>query len=208
MAKKKEVEIKENYNDYIIGIDISLNDSGVSVYSLSEGRFVYTAHCNTTHIRKLKKYRGYSINAIKLNVQREFFEDIKRKFPPKIVIFEKGFAKFRKEVASLNQINGIIFSVFWNYTHIFYSPTEIKAEILHGRAEKEEVRDVIMTNVPEVVDDKGFYENDNVSDAVAVLITYLLKNKIYKKSEWDRTKYEKPIPKRRVPLTKKIDLPY
>src|SRR5699024_12728686 len=79
--KKKEQEIKDNYNDYIIGIDISLNDSGVAVYSLSEQRIVHYDHINVQHIRNLKKYRGLNINAIKVSLQREFFEDIKRKLP-------------------------------------------------------------------------------------------------------------------------------
>ena len=201
--KKKEQEIKDNYNDYIIGIDISLNDSGVAVYSLSEQRIVHYDHINVTHIRNLKKYRGLNINAIKVNLQREFFEDIKRKFPPKIVVIESGFAKFRKEVASLNQINGVVYSVFWNYSQVMYKPNAIKAEIVHGSADKEVVRDTLIDNIPELKGDELVFNNDNVSDAIAVLYTYLLKNKIRPKSSWNKGEYPKSVPKKKKIVKRK-----
>src|SRR5699024_3250677 len=201
--KKKEQEIKDNYNDYIIGIDISLNDSGVAVYSLSEQRIVHYDHINVTHIRKLKKYRGLNINAIKVSLQREFFEDIKRKFPPKIVVIESGFAKFRKEVASLNQINGVVYSVFWNYSQVMYKPNAIKAEIVHGSADKEVVRDTLIDNIPELKGDELVFNNDNVSDAIAVLYTYLLKNKIRPKSSWNKGEYPKSVPKKKKIVKRK-----
>lgn len=202
MAKKKKEYVKENYNDYIIGIDLSLTDSGVAVYSLSEERLVYTGNCNTDDVRNLKKYRGYNQNAIKLNIIKEFFEDIKRRFPPKIVIFERGFAKFRREVAVLNQVNGVAFSVFWNYSQILYAPTSVKKEIVHGKAEKEIVRDVLILNVPELKNNKEFYNNDNISDAVGVLYTYLLKNKIIPKVKWDKGQFPKSIPKKKKVIKK------
>ena len=201
--KKKEQEIKDNYNDYIIGIDISLNDSGVAVYSLSEQRIVHYDHINVTHIRNLKKYRGLNINAIKINLQREFFEDIKRKFPPRIVVIESGFAKFRKEVASLNQINGVVYSVFWNYSQVMYTPNAIKAEIVHGSADKEVVRDTLIDNIPELKGDELVFNNDNVSDAIAVLYTYLLKNKIRPKSSWNKGEYPKSVPKKKKIVKRK-----
>ena len=201
--KKKEQEIKDNYNDYIIGIDISLNDSGVAVYSLSEQRIVHYDHINVTHIRNLKKYRGLNINAIKVSLQREFFEDIKRKFPPRIVVIESGFAKFRKEVASLNQINGVVYSVFWNYSQVMYKPNAIKAEIVHGSADKEVVRDTLIDNIPELKGDELVFNNDNVSDAIAVLYTYLLKNKIRPKSTWDKGEYPKSVPKKKKIVKRK-----
>ena len=201
--KKKEQEIKDNYNDYIIGIDISLNDSGVAVYSLSEQRIVHYDHINVTHIRNLKKYRGLNINAIKVSLQREFFEDIKRKFPPKIVVIESGFAKFRKEVASLNQINGVVYSVFWNYSQVMYTPNAIKAEIVHGSADKEVVRDTLIDNIPELKGDELVFNNDNVSDAIAVLYTYLLKNKIRPKSSWNKGEYPKSVPKKKKIVKRK-----
>ena len=202
MAKKKEY-IKDNYNDYIIGIDISLNDSGVAVYSLSEQRIVHYDHINVQHIRNLKKYRGLNINAIKVSLQREFFEDIKRKFPPKIVVIESGFAKFKKEVASLNQINGVVYSVFWNYSQVMYKPNAIKAEIVHGSADKETVRDVLIENIPELEGDELVFNNDNVSDAIAVLYTYLLKHKIHPKSTWNKGDYPKSVPRKKKIVKRK-----
>lgn len=201
MAKKKNY-VKENYNDYVIGIDLSLTDSGVSVYSLSEKRIVYTGNCNTDKVRTLKKYRGYNRNSIKLNIIREFFEDIKRRFPPRIVVFERGFAKFRKEVAVLNQVNGIVFSVFWNYSQVLYAPASVKKEIVHGKAEKDVVRDVLLLNVPELKNNKEFYSNDNISDAVAVLYTHLLKEKIIPKSQWDKGQFPKSIPRKKKVIKK------
>ena len=202
MANENEY-IKDNYNDYIIGIDISLNDSGVAVYSLSEQRIVHYDHINVQHIRNLKKYRGLNINAIKINLQREFFEDIKRKFPPKIVVIESGFAKFKKEVASLNQINGVVYSVFWNYSQVMYKPNAIKAEIVHGSADKETVRDVLIENIPELEGDELVFNNDNVSDAIAVLYTYLLKHKICPKSTWNKGDYPKSVPRKKKIVKRK-----
>ncbi|HZK00461.1 MAG TPA: hypothetical protein VFC79_10650, partial [Tissierellaceae bacterium] len=174
-----------------------------AVYSLSEQRIVHYDHINVQHIRKLKKYRGLNINAIKVSLQREFFEDIKRKFPPKIVVIESGFAKFKKEVASLNQINGVVFSVFWNYSQVMYTPNAIKAEIVHGSADKQVVRDTLIDNIPELKGDELVFNNDNVSDAIAVLYTYLLKNKIRPKSTWDKGEYPKSVPKKKKIVKRK-----
>lgn len=201
-VKEKEVVIKDNYNDYIIAIDSSMSDSGVSVYSLSRNEIVYVGHCNTGNVRALKKYRGYNINAVKLSIQRDFFEDLKRRFPPRLVIFEKSFAKFKKETEAINQMNGVLYSVFWNYTQIKYAPTSVKAEIAHGKAEKEQVRDILLLNLPELEGNKLFYDNDNASDAVAVLMTHLLKTGIYKKVDWNKGELKIPLPKKRIAITK------
>lgn len=200
---KKEYRI-DNYNDYIIGIDLSLTDSGVAVYSLSQRKVIFTGNCNTDDIRNLKKYRGYNRNSIKLNIIREYFEEIKRMFPPKIVVFERGFARFRNEVAVLNQVNGTVFSIFWNYSQVLYAPTSIKKEIVHGSADKEVVRDVLLLNIPELKGNKEFYDNDNISDAVGVLYTYLLKEKVIPKSKWDKGQFPKSIPKKRKVVKKTI----
>lgn len=184
-------------------MDLSLTDSGVAVYSLSEKRIVHMDNCNTDSVRSVKKYRGYELNPIKLNMQREFFEDIKRKFPPKLVVFERGFARYRNEVMVLNQVNGVVFSIFWNYTHFLYTPKGVKAEIVHGSADKEVVRDVLILNNPELKGNKEFYDNDNISDAVAVLYTYLLKNKIVPKSEWNKGEFPRSIQTRRKMVKKK-----
>lgn len=200
---KKKKYIKENYNDYIIAMDLSLTDSGVAVYSLSEERIVYMGNCNTDSVRAVKKYRGYELNPIKLNMQREFFEDIKRRFPPKLVVFERGFARYRNEVMVLNQVNGVVFSIFWNYSHYLYTPKGVKAEIVHGSASKEVVRDVLILNNPALKGNKEFYENDNISDAVAVLYTYLLKNKIIPKSKWNKGEYPRSIKTRKKMVKRK-----
>ena len=184
-------------------MDLSLTDSGVAVYSLSEKRIVHMDNCNTGSVRSVKKYRGYELNPIKLNMQREFFEDIKRKFPPKLVVFERGFARYRNEVMVLNQVNGVVFSIFWNYTHFLYTPKGVKAEIVHGSADKEVVRDVLILNNPELKGNKEFYDNDKISDAVAVLYTYLLKNKIIPKSEWNKGEFPRSIQTRRKMVKKK-----
>lgn len=204
MAKKKKEEIKESYNDYIIGVDISLNDSGVAVYSCSKNEIVYVNHCYVGDITSVKKYRGYNINAIKLNIQREFFEDVKSKYPPRLVIFEAGFAKFRKEVEALNQINGIIYAIFWDCSQIKYAPTAVKAEIANGKAEKEQVKDVLVHNIPEIRDSELVNTNDNVSDAVAVVVTHLLKEGIYKKTYWNKLEYGKTKTKRKIITTPTI----
>lgn len=205
--KKKEPEIKNNYNDFIIAVDISLTDSGVAVYSLSEGKIVHIDHCDTSEVRALKKYKGYNLNAIKLNIQRDFFESIKKKFPPSIVVFERSFTKFKKETEAINQINGVIYSVFWNYTQVKYPNTTVKAEIVHGKADKEMLRDVILENVPELRGDDLFYNNDNVSDAVAVLYTHLFRTGLYKKVNWDKKDYVKKVPKKKKIIQNK-NTPY
>lgn len=132
-----------------------------------------------------------------MNIQRDFFEDIKKKFPPRIVVFERGFAKFKKEVEALNQISGVIYSVFWNYTQVKYPVATVKSEIVHGSATKEIVRDVLLINIPELRGNKDFYENDNISDAVAVLYTHLFKTSMYKKVNWDKKDYVKKVPKKK-----------
>lgn len=103
---------------------------------------------------------------------------MKNKFPPSIIVLEKGFSKFNKETHAIQNVVGVVMCTFHDIDFIEYMPKTVKATIIHGNASKDLIRKTIQNRYPEL----SFANNDE-SDSFAIVTTYLIRNKII---NWDQ----------------------
>jgi Holliday junction resolvasome RuvABC endonuclease subunit len=154
---------------FIYGLDLSLSNSGVTILDPDTYEPVYVGSIST---------KGYETRGQKLKYIQERFIELKNKYPPSLIVLEKGFSKFNKETHAIQNVVGVVLCIFHNIDFIEYMPKTIKATIVHGNASKDLVRKVIQKNFPELQ-----FEDNDQSDSYAIALTYLIKNKYIKWSK-------------------------
>ena len=172
---------------YLFGLDISLKNTGVAIYDLTEKRFVYIDSFNTEKIYATKNYKGLHLNAIKLNKLSKWFEGILEEYPPALVSIERMFSRFPLETQAIAKATGVIQETIWDKPQSLYPPKSVKLAIVHGSATKEDVANSILTSTTY---NYLKFKNEDESDAVAVALTYLIDKELveWKKPKWSEIK--------------------
>lgn len=160
-------------NHYIYGLDLSLAQTGVTIYNLTSKEFVYIGHINTD---KIKKKKDIYHNALKLKHIYEELSKIKEQYPPKAVIIERGFSRFNTATQVIYRVHGVVNFLFHDVNQIYYPPKTVKEAIIKGDATKELVQKVISAKYNGIQ-----FSNEDESDAFALCITYLIKENLI---EW------------------------
>lgn len=143
---------------YVYGLDLSLTNTGVVIFRNATP--LYIDSIPTTN----KLNRGKRLYLIYTKL-KELIE----KYPPHVVCIERGFYRFNKSTQAIYEVNGVVELLFRDHNIILYSPKEIKAAIVDGKASKEEVQDEILKYY-NYID----FKNNDESDAFAVALTYLI----------------------------------
>lgn len=164
-------------SNFIYGLDLSLSCTGITIYDLDKKEFVYIGSFNT---EKIKKKKDLYHNAIKLKQIYDWLEELKVKYPPSIVVIERGLSRFNTATQVIYRVHGITNLLFWNLPQIYYPPKTVKEAIYKGTATKAEVQRVIKNNYIDIE-----FANEDESDSFAVVLTYLIKH--------DLVEFEKPI---------------
>lgn len=172
---------------YLYGLDLSLSCTGLTIYDLYKKEFVYIGSFNT---EKIKKKKDLYHNAIKLKHIYDWLEEMKEKYPPEIIIIERGFSRFPTATQVIYRCHGLANFVFWDVPQIYYPPKTIKEAIYKGDATKEQVQKIIKNNYVDVE-----FANEDESDSFAVLLTYLIKEGLID--------FEKPIVEKKTKKSKK-----
>jgi Holliday junction resolvasome RuvABC endonuclease subunit len=183
---------------YIYGLDISLKQTGVAIYDFDERKFVFIGSFNTEKIYATKNFKDLDIHAIKLKQLTAWFREILKEFPPYIISAE-GMIDKQINGRRMNPVatwtiakaTGVIQTMVWDKQQYFYKPKAVKAKIWHGDATKEEVASEILKRYPDLV-----FNNDDESDAVAVVLTFLIDHDLI---EWEKS----PKPEKKKRTTKK-----
>ena len=68
------------------------------------------------------------------------------------------------------KVAGIVNMLFYEVAQVYYSPNEVKAALVNGKASKEEVANKIIEIYPEVN-----FKNNDESDSFAIVVTHLIK---------------------------------
>lgn len=165
---------------YLWGFDLSLKNTGLTIYDLDNRKFVYVGSFSTEKIYATKKNKGLYLNAVKLNCIGNWILGIKKLFPPYIIAIERGFSRFNNETQVIFRCHGLINFLFWDIPQEYYAVKTVKATIYKGDATKAQVQRVIKNNFVDVE-----FANEDESDSFAVALTYLIKN--------DLIEFEKPI---------------
>ena len=148
---------------YIYGFDLSLSNSGIAIFS-DDAQLVDLTSIDTKSLKEHKeKLRLIGTEMLKL----------KRKYPPKITVFERGFMRYAASTEAVFKVVGLIQYIFYNTEQIFYSPMTVKKQVVgKGNVEKDEVYKMVSKLYPQII-----IENFDQSDAISVALCYFKKLK-------------------------------
>lgn len=151
-------------NEYILALDLSLSNSGVTVFN-SDG----LPECITSISTDSRSERGKRLKFIGDELQK-----IIDKYPIKEVAIEKGFSRYNKSTAALYQVQGVALYVLNDYPAFFYPSSSIKKLIAgKGNASKQSVQEAVLKRYPDIE-----FDDLDQSDSVAVGIFYLIEKGI------------------------------
>jgi Holliday junction resolvasome RuvABC endonuclease subunit len=174
---------------YVYGLDLSLANTGITIYDTEKQEFVYIGSINT---EKIKKKKGLYHNAMKLKFMYDELTTLKEQYPPHIVIIERGFSRFNTATQVIYRVHGIVNLLFHDVDQVYYPPKTVKEAILKGDATKAQLQTAINAKYNDIT-----FENEDESDSFAVCLTYLIKEGIIV--------WEKPeLPKKKRATKKKV----
>jgi Holliday junction resolvasome RuvABC endonuclease subunit len=186
---------------FLWALDISLKNTGLTIYNLETKDFVYIGSFNTEKIRATKEYKGLYINGVKLKKIVDWIKPLLKLYPPTQIAIERGFSRWNAETQTIFRAHGVINCLLWNIPQEYYPPKEVKAVIVHGDATKEDVANAINTKYNDII-----FQNEDESDSFAIAITYLVENGLieWEKPNWaEIKKMRKPKPTKKKTSKKK-----
>ena len=142
---------------YIYGLDLSMSDTGITIFNGEKPVFVgsIATKDTKTHGERLKEIY-------------DFLSFLKEKYPPSVVCIERGFTRFNKSTQVVYRVVGIVNMLFYDIEQIYYSPKQVKASLVDGKASKEDLSNKINEMYPDII-----FKNNDESDAFAIVLTYL-----------------------------------
>jgi len=150
------------YKKYIWGLDLSLKNTGVTIFQDNKPIFIGST------MTKDKQTHGVRLKQI-----YDYLSELKDKYPPSVVCIERAFSRFNTSTAVIYRVHGIVNLLFYDVEQVYYPPKTIKESILKGNATKKEVMEEVLKLYPNVT-----FENDDQSDSFAIVVTYLNKSKV------------------------------
>jgi Holliday junction resolvasome RuvABC endonuclease subunit len=178
-------------SNYIWGLDLSLANTGITIYDTEKQEFVYIGSINT---EKIKKRKGLYHNAIKLKFIYDELTALKEQYPPSVVTIERGFSRFNTATQVVYRVHGLVNFIFHDVDQIYYPPKTVKEAIVKGDATKAQLQNAINAIYNDIT-----FANEDESDSFAVLLTYLIKEKLV---DW-----VKPLPEKKKATRKKKTQP-
>lgn len=151
---------------YVLGLDISLTSTGYAVVEVFED--------STLKLVEYGRIRTYSKDSDgerlkKIKARLDVIFDL---YNIKYVTRERGFTKGNLATQQIFKATGVCEMLVAEKgigVITQYAPTTIKKHLGgHGRASKEDVAKGVLEYFPKTV-----FESDDVSDAIAVVLTYL-----------------------------------
>jgi crossover junction endodeoxyribonuclease RuvC len=148
---------------YIYGIDVSMSNTGISIFNLDTSQPVLV-----TSIATNSKYTY----GVRLHTIRNYIKDLIKQYKPYEVAIEQGFSKFNTSTQVSYRVHGVIQELLKDYPQFYYPPKTIKSIITgNGNANKKLVQDCILKKYPNIN-----FSNFDESDAMGVAICHLIKH--------------------------------
>lgn len=176
---------------FVYGLDLSLANTGITIYDTEAQEFVYIGSIGTEFIKSRKANKHLYLNGIKLKHIWDEVSVLKEKYPPQAIVVERAFSRFNTATQVLYRVHGIINLLFNDVPQIYYPPKSVKEAILKGDATKKQIQQAINIKYNDII-----FANEDESDSFAVLLTYLIKEEII---EWEKPE----LPKKRVKASPK-----
>jgi len=160
-----------SHRDVYLGLDMSLSSAGIAAIAVEKGLpTLLIATRARTNPKKRHGERLYQIASKMRAISAEYG-------PFRQVIREQGFSRFAKATQAIFKSIGVSDIVFKDYDIEEYSPTAIKSTIAqYGKASKDEVEENVRAILG--LDEEYVFESDDASDACAIILTHLIKNKL------------------------------
>lgn len=177
---------------YVYGLDLAWS-TGIAIYDLEKEKFVYVGSIDTKKLKQTAKEKRENIleHGKKLRRLSEELQKLFEEYPPSMVAIERSFSgSFKNAIIALAKVHGIVNEMLATTPSIYYPPKTIKEAIYKGDATKSEIQRIILSNFEYLV-----FENEDESDAVAICLTYLMKEKL--------VNFNKPVVEKKKKKTKK-----
>ena len=156
---------------YFFALDLSLNSTGIAVFTTDDMRFVETS---TIAIDKRSSKMESTKNKLKY-IGTELLK-YKKKYKPKFIVIEKGFMRFVKSTAQLMRVHGVVNYLFANLEQYEIPSTKIKKELTgEGNASKEKVAKSVLVIYPKIK-----FKTEDESDACATGICFAIQKGWFK----------------------------
>lgn len=156
---------------FVLGLDISLTSTGYAVVEVFED--------GTLKLKEYGRVRTYSkdsdgLRLRKIKARIDLLFDL---YPISKVVRERGFTKGNLATQQIFKATGVCEMLVAEkriYEITQYAPTTIKKYLGgHGRSSKDDVAKGVLNYFPDAT-----FESDDVSDAIAVVLTYLMDKKV------------------------------
>jgi Holliday junction resolvasome RuvABC endonuclease subunit len=138
------------------------------------GVTIFDSEYNPIHISSIGTNKKHTHGKRLYTIAQELIS-LKDKYPPSVVVIERGFSRFNTSTQVIYRVHGLINYLFHDVEQVYYPPKKIKEAIIKGDASKKVVRQVIENHYPEVK-----FDDEDQSDSFAIGITYLIENKLMK----------------------------
>jgi len=160
--------MKKPKQTFVYALDISLSSTGVAIFT-NNGKYVECSSIDTTKEKDLRE---------KLVMIGKAYKECIKKYVPSIVIMEQGFSKYNISTQMIFRCIGVTNYIFSKYEQVVIPSTTIKKLITgKGNAKKQEVRDFILKDYPNIK-----FQNFDESDAYAVGLAFFIQTNVIK---WD-----------------------
>lgn len=152
---------------FILGLDVSLTSTGYSVVELFED--------GTLELKEYGRIRTYpkDSDGMRLRKIKARLDIMFEKYPITKVVRERGFTKGNLATQQIFKATGVCELTVAErgiVEVVQYAPTTIKKHLGgNGKASKEDVARGVLRYFPNII-----FESDDVSDAIAVVLTYLI----------------------------------
>lgn len=160
----------------VLALDLSLNSTGYAVIQWNEGKatVIELGHIDNKKQGRMKRSHGKKLARI--------FSELKaviNRYPDiNVIVREKGITRFNKATQALFRVVGCVDLLIESTGHEpvqELSISEVKKLITgNGKADKTEVAQLVEGYLTNPVN----FENDDESDAVAVGVSYCLKEEL------------------------------
>jgi len=158
--------MKNETEKYFFGLDLSLNSTGISVFTTDDMRFV-----ETSTIAIDKKNPNLQDTKSKLSYIGTEFRKYDKQYKPEFIVMEQGFMRYIKSTAQLMKVFGMTYFVFHRIDQYEVPATSIKKTLAGiGNADKEQVAQAVLMYYPNIK-----FTSTDESDACAVAIHWGLK---------------------------------
>lgn len=160
----------------ILALDLSLSCTGYVVGRVKDGQLIILEVGSINNKKHSKKSQAFRLHKIATKLK-----ELYKNYPITIVVKEKGFSNERNfSTQTLFKVAGVTDLISFVFGHDEIAeipPATVKKTVTgNGRATKGDVAEAVKKYIREM-DFRGEidFNNDNETDAVAVLIAYCLK---------------------------------